>query len=265
MKKKIYNFSDLIKHIAVIILLTIGLVYSFFNIYLPISTNQGDTVSVPELKGMMYSEMDEFLSKRNLRYEIEEDSSYSAKYPPLTVLKQFPLANSKVKENRRIYLTLNTSKPPLVKLPILYGLSLKSAILELNSLGFVLGKTTYIPASHLNTIVSMSINEVVYKGGEMVEQGSKIDFVLTDGLGNTLLKVPNLVGLDLDEAKAAIFGSGLNLRNAYYKKKDKILMNDDKIYEKKHLSNGKVFKQNPDAGEDIKIGTSIDIWIMKMN
>lgn len=270
MEKKAYNFFDLLKHVSLAILLLVALVYGFFNLYLPFSTNQGETLSVPDLEGMMYDKVEDFLSKRDLRYEIELDSGYSAKYPPLAVLKQFPLANSKVKENRKIYLTLNTKKPPIVKLPELYGLSLKHAVLELNSLGFLLGKTTYKPAPHLNTILSMSINGEDYKGGEMVAKGSKIDFVLADGLGNQLLESPNLTGLDLEEAKTVIFGSGLKFRNSYYEEEGMILVkvtNDEgeEVMEEVPMGEGRVFKQKPGAGRRIKIGTNVDIWLVEID
>lgn len=270
MDKKEYKLFDLIKHLGLAILILIFLVYFFFNIYLPFSTNQGETISVPDLQGMMHYDVAEFLEKRDLRYEIEVDSGYSAKYPPLAVLKQFPLANDKVKENRKIYLTLNTKKPPVVKLPELYGLSIKNAILELNSLGFQLGTTTYEPAHHLNTIMSMSINGKQYEGGEMVAKGSKIDFVLADGMGNRLLESPNLAGLDLEEAKTVIFGSGLKFRNAYYEKEGTMMikmMNEDneEVYEEIELGPGKVFKQKPGAGRRIRIGAEVDVWLVQFD
>lgn len=270
MEKKESNFFDLIKHLGLAIIVLIVLVYGFFNVYLPISTNQGETISVPDLQGMMHYDVAEFLDKRNLRYEIEADSGYSAKYPPLAVLKQFPLANDKVKENRKIYLTLNTMKPPVIKLPRLYGLSIKNAILELNSLGFLLGTTTYKPASHLNTIMSMSIAGKKYQGGEPVAKGSKIDFILADGLGNRQLESPNLEGLDIEEAKTVIFGSGLKFRNAVYNKEGNILVeainSEGEEYMKKvPMTKGKVFKQKPGAGKQIRIGTEVDIWLVEID
>ena len=44
--------SDVIIHIAIIIALLLVLFFSFFFIYLPWSTNHGESITVPELKGM---------------------------------------------------------------------------------------------------------------------------------------------------------------------------------------------------------------------
>ena len=133
MEKKQKSLLDLIKHILIAVVATIVLVYGFFNIYLPLKTNHGETITVPNLEGMEIEELDEFLNKRSLRYEIEPDSGYSAKYPAFAVIKQFPLPNSKVKENRKIYVNLNASNPPKVKLPNVITRSIKNAQLEFRS------------------------------------------------------------------------------------------------------------------------------------
>ena len=86
-----------------------SIIFFIFYIYFPFKTNHGDTITVPNLIGMELNEIDEFLSDRDLRYEILDDSSYSSEYPPYTILQQNPSENEKVKENRKIYLTLNSS------------------------------------------------------------------------------------------------------------------------------------------------------------
>ena len=111
------------------------LFFFIFYIYFPFITNHGETITVPNLVGMEIKDLDEFLSDRDLRYEILEDSSYSSEYPPYTVLQQNPSENDKVKENRKIYLTLNSSIPPKIKMPkIINGSVSKNAQLILKEL-----------------------------------------------------------------------------------------------------------------------------------
>ena len=114
------------KHVFLIVILGLLLLLSFFYIYLPISTNHGETVTVPDLEGIDFEDLDEFLLKRDLRYEVS-DSSYSGKYPPMAVLLQFPKAGAKVKENRKIYITLNRVNPPTTAMPDLTIGSLRNA------------------------------------------------------------------------------------------------------------------------------------------
>src|SRR5690348_6295692 len=78
----------------------------YFFIYLPNLTNHGETITVPNIEGMGLSQLEEFLVTKDLRYEVS-DSSYSAEYPALTVLKQYPHAGAKVKEGRKIFISIN--------------------------------------------------------------------------------------------------------------------------------------------------------------
>src|SRR5689334_5867694 len=90
--------------IAIGIVLLTGVVY--FYIYLPGTTNHGESITVPDLTGMKLEELSDFLSQHELRYEID-DSTYSEEYPPLTILRQYPRAGAAVKENRVIYVSVN--------------------------------------------------------------------------------------------------------------------------------------------------------------
>ncbi len=69
---------------------------AYFYVYLPNSTNHGDHIPVPDLTGKRISQLDSTLTPLGLRYEIG-DSAYSADFPPLTVLQQFPKAGHQVK------------------------------------------------------------------------------------------------------------------------------------------------------------------------
>ena len=89
----------IIKHLAIIFTCFLLITLGFFYIYLPVTTNHGESLTVPDLEGMPMDKLDEFLVKRRLRYEVS-DSSYSSRYEPLTVLSQFPGAGAKVKENQ---------------------------------------------------------------------------------------------------------------------------------------------------------------------
>src|SRR5688572_9744893 len=100
--------------LAVAIVLVLVIIY--FYAYLPNTTNHGETITVPDIEGRHITELDEILLSKDLRYEVD-DSSYSADYKPLTVLKQYPHAGAKVKEGRKIYISINSVTPPTVPLP----------------------------------------------------------------------------------------------------------------------------------------------------
>lgn len=263
---KVDTWKDFLIHLGIIAVTGIALVLLFFYVYLPFDTNHGETITVPDVQGMALKELDDFLGERNLRYEVTEDSSFSPTAPPLAVLKQFPLPESKVKEHRKIYVTLNAEKPPLIRMPNLVGGSVKNALLVLKSYDLIHGKTRYISDPFLNSVRGQQLNGREVLEGERIPKGSVIDIVAGNGLGNQNLQSPNLGGLDYESAYFAIVGSGLKIGTVTYEKEGVVVMevmnNDESLrHIKKQVSPGAVFKQNPARGEDMRLGQTVDLWI----
>ena len=260
-----------IKYIFKNLILMIGgvslIIFFLFYIYFPIKTNHGDTITVPNLIGMELKDIDEFLSDRDLRYEILDDSSYSSEYPPYSILQQNPSENEKVKENRKIYLTLNSSIPPKIKMPKIINGSVKNAQLILKSYDLKLGEITYVPDMARNAVLKMFIEGDSVSENDLVLKGSIVDLEVGNGLGNQIFDTPDLINLDLEEAKFTIIGSGLRLGNIIYQDSgyynNKILDEEgNEIFEKFWVNPGKVFRQSPIKSTKVKIGRRINLWIV---
>jgi beta-lactam-binding protein with PASTA domain len=262
---------DLLKHLGLSIVALVLIVLFVFYVYLPFSTNHGESLTVPNIEGVMLDELGEYLEERDLRYEIDPDSGFSSKYPPLAVLRQFPLAGSKVKEGRKIYLMLNAKVPPVVKLPSgLIKRSLKNAQLELRSLGLALGEIKYKPDFALNTILAQYYKGSEIKGGEEIPKGSKIDFEVGDGLGNQTIQMYDLANLDLEEAIFVIRGYGLKLGDVFYEKEGTYIKETEDsdgeiVQEEINVSMGRIFKQSPSSKRKVNIGKEIDLWIVEVD
>ena len=260
-----------IKYIFKNLILMIGgvslIIFFLFYIYFPIKTNHGDTITVPNLIGMELKDIDEFLSDRDLRYEILDDSSYSSEYPPYSILQQNPSENEKVKENRKIYLTLNSSIPPKIKMPKIINGSVKNAQLILKSYDLKLGEITYVPDMARNAVLKMFIEGDSVSENDLVLKGSIVDLEVGNGLGNQIFDTPDLINLDLEEARFTIIGSGLRLGNIIYQDSgyynNKILDDEgNEIFEKVWVNPGKVFRQSPIKSTKVKIGRRINLWII---
>jgi eukaryotic-like serine/threonine-protein kinase len=218
----------------------------YFFVYLPNTTNHGETITVPNVEGSSISELERFLVNRNLRYEIN-DSSYSADYPPLTVLKQFPHAGSKVKEGRKIFISINRADPPTVPLPNLIDGSVVNADAVLRSNELKRGRIELV-SGPFNIVKEMKYQGVKLKAGDRVPKGAIIDLVVMDGGTGGKLEIPTFIDLPYDEA--AVFISGWNLNIG------KIILVGD-------TTGGVVLKQMPEPGENIKVGDAVDLWIGK--
>ncbi len=265
--KKPASLKDLLIHLSVLLGITVLVVVIVFFIWLPATTNHGETITVPDIKGMTVGELDDFLGKRNLRYEVTADSSYSPDFPGLAVLRQVPPPNTTVKENRKIYVTLNAESPPQVRMPDLIDKSLKSAMMTLNSYDLKLGSIKYIPDPFF-VIIEVRISGREILAGEKIEKGSPIDLVVGNGFGSTVFQSPNLIGLEQEEAEFVIIGSGLKVGKIKITDKAlagfKALDSDgNETTEYRSIPPETIQNQYPKPEAQIKIGDPIDIWVYK--
>ena len=67
-----------------------------------------------------------------------------------------------------------------------------------------------------NAVLKMYSNGDSISSGQLIDKGSKIDLEVGNGFGNQVFESPNLIGMDLDEAKFTIIGSGLKLGRIIY-------------------------------------------------
>lgn len=230
--------------VAAAIIVLLALLY--FYAYLPAITNHGETITVPSIEGMHINELEDFLVKRNLRYEVS-DSSYSDQYPPLTVLKQYPHAGSKVKENRKIYISVNRINPPTVPMPNLVDGSLINADAVLKGNELKRGRVELRSSPFLNLVLEMKYEGEKIEPGTRVPKGSVIDLVVGDG-GSNSVPTPNVMGYTLEDAKIPIFGSNLSIGVI-------TLVGDTTGV------NPVILKQKPSPHENIKVGDVVDLWI----
>ena len=158
--------------IAFCILVILGLAY--FYMYLPSVTNHGESVTVPNIEGMPIDQVEEFLVKHDLRFEVN-DSSYSSKYPPLTVLKQFPAAGAQVKENRKVYVSVNRVNPPTVPMPDILNTSLINAEAVLKALRT---NTAYLQSEVARRVNTKYAAKLKFLLDESFDEGSHIDALL---------------------------------------------------------------------------------------
>jgi beta-lactam-binding protein with PASTA domain len=243
------SFLDVIKHIIIIGVIGLLLLLAFFFVYLPSTTNHGETIAVPKVTGMTLQDMESFLEDRSLRYYVS-DSSYNPSVKAFTILTQDPQPGATVKEQRKIYISYNMKNPPQINMPKLIDGSVKNAEMILKSYQLILGKIEYVPDLAQHAILKQKVNGKEIKPGELIAKGSVVDLVVGDGLGNVEFEVPNLVGMPADEASVLLDGQRLRLGNIIY-------VPDSGQPE------GTVVRQRPAAekGAIIKEGQMVDLWV----
>jgi eukaryotic-like serine/threonine-protein kinase len=250
---KIFRFVFSRLFILNLALIVVFVVVLFFTVYswLGSYTNHGETVTVPDLKGQTLLQVEEFLSNKNLRFAIMDSSVFDSSKPKGTVIEQEPAPNSKVKENRTIYLTITRTIPPQIKLPGIIDVPYKQALAMLGAYDIQVKNMIYKPDLAQDAVLAILFRGKEIKPGEMIAKGSSVDLVLGDGFGITRVSIPNLYSLTIEEARFVIKGSALNLGLTVF---------DESV---RDSSAAKIYRQNPSwsPSDSISQGEPIDIYL----
>ena len=103
---KFLTSKTFLKQILLAVVALVVLCYVLLK-WLNVSTNHGEFETVPDLKGKSISVAQVELQDNNLVMKIQDSANYNPDYPKFSVIEQEPLAGTKVKEDRKIYITLN--------------------------------------------------------------------------------------------------------------------------------------------------------------
>ncbi len=255
-KAKYVVTKTFVKHILIAMLLVIILVKGAFFV-LEKYTRHNEWLEVPNLKGIMLSEVKNILEEKGLRCVVT-DSIFSQELPKGAVVDQNPPAKFKVKKERKIFLTTNAVNPEMVKMPDVTNRSFRQAKADLNSVGLLIGYLNYIENQPRNFVLKQKLNGNSVKQGDLIEKGTKVQ--LTLGLGNTEetdlpeTYIPRLKGFTQREVLSKLINTYLNVGEIHYD--NSVVSNIDKI-------NAKVFKQepSPNYNNPLLYGTPVNIWL----
>lgn len=159
----------------------IGVLGYLFMHWLTYTTDHGNEISVPNLQKLSDQQVEEKLDEINLDYVLLDSVDYNPDFPKHTVVEQDPIAGSKVKEDRKIYIKINSSGFTTVKIPNLIEKTYRQAVPTLKALGLEEGTISYKPYLGKDMVLEMRWNGKKLNPGDKVFKSSKIDLVLGDG------------------------------------------------------------------------------------
>lgn len=124
-------------HIAAMLVVLIGGIWGTLT-WLDVYTHHGQSHIVPDVKSQHIAQAQALLESKQMKVVVI-DSNFVKGLPAGTVLEQTPAGGARVKENRTIYLTINTLEVPKVKLPdLIDNSSVRQAAAKLKAMGFKL-------------------------------------------------------------------------------------------------------------------------------
>lgn len=215
-------------------------------------TQHGKEVDVPNIVGLYVEEAEPQARAAGLRLQIM-DSTYSTRVPLGTIVEQTPPAMSHAKDGRTIYIVVNAKSRRRVPLPDLQDMSFRQAEATLRSVGIQVNETyEYEPSEYKDLVLAVKQNGEVLVPGQRVDDGSRVTLVVGFGKGTEMVGVPNLVGMNLQDARSLLLSYRLTVGAVEFDAEDTTTLDGTPAVQV-------VYRQVPAAGEQLLEGSTVDL------
>ncbi|MGF6905984.1 PASTA domain-containing protein [Fusobacterium sp. PH5-44] len=196
---------------------------------------------VPDIRGIKFDDATKELENENLKVKLVGEE-YS-RYPRGEIFMQEPEPNQVVKIKRSIRVWVSKGAA-LVEVPNLEGMNFLEAKSIAEQKGLIIDRVVSIKTNK-------PTNEVISTDpatDTLLSRGDKISFLISGTSQFTEVKVPELMGLDLDSAKEEIEKISLKVGKIKYK-------------DNKDQYNGIILESSLVAGVRVRVGTTIDLVV----
>lgn len=214
-------------------------------------THHGEAIEVPKLNGLSLNEAKIILKDAELDFRVIDSAEFNPDIPLGAVIEQYPAPGALVKSGRQILLTINPFTVHKIELPNIIDKTLRRAVYDLESKGFVVGERIYKPDLARDVILAMKIGAAYAKPGEKYVRGTVINLIVGTGIGDERIAVPYLRWLTAREAKAKLIGLSLS---------SGLIIYDDEVTD---TLTALVYKQTPGPTREavLPLGAIIDLWL----
>ncbi|WP_297928460.1 PASTA domain-containing protein [uncultured Coprobacter sp.] len=181
MKKIILFFKNhpILKHLIFIGLVVVVLIWIVLH-SLDIYTRHGESVMVPDVKRMQVEDAKALFTRHGLRSEVI-DSVYVDNIPRGAVVEQIPQENSPVKENRIVFLTINSNLPRKVTVPDVRDMSYRQAVAILEGIGLSQPEIEYVASEYKDLVLDVVYNGVSVERGLKLPVSSRLKLFVGNG------------------------------------------------------------------------------------
>ncbi len=220
---------------------------------LEIYTRHGQSHPVPDFSGMSQQEAKKIALNNNMRIEVI-DSVFVEDTPPGVIVDQLPEAGHGIKQDRIIFVSINSTQPEMVTVPQLTDISFRQAQVLIENSGLQVGQIMYRPSQFNNLVLEVQLDSQIVKPGQILPKGSNIDLVIGRAQGNIFTPLPDLKGLILTDAEETITNAMLNTG---------VVIFDNSVVTGTDSLEARVWRQrpSPDNNSSVLLGSFIDLWV----
>lgn len=184
--QRMKNFFNFLRSKTFLIQIGLALVLSVLLVFLSLrwlngSTNHGEFVEVPDFAKMSVMDMRQAVEDAGLRYEVLDSANFNPEYPRFSIIEQDPKAGNKVKENRKIYFTVNPSGYKKVTVPNIIQVTQRNASSMLKAVGLDVQRVSYIDELGKDMVYQIKYKGKYVKPGDKLPKTSKIELICGNG------------------------------------------------------------------------------------
>ncbi|MDR1725852.1 MAG: PASTA domain-containing protein [Bacteroidales bacterium] len=144
------------------------------------------------------------------------DSIFTEGKPEGIILKQDPVAGTKVKKGRKIYVIVTSHTGEIIAMPNCTDQSVKMAVQQIVAAGLRIGSLIFKSGDISNIVVGQKYEGKPINPNAKIKRGSFIDLVVEISEDNTTTNMPKILGMTESEAEQALWSASLNIGTKTY-------------------------------------------------
>lgn len=247
----IFSKTFLINVGIALLLFVIGVLYVHFR--LNNFTLHNEEIGVPDFRGYQVANIDEMLERKKLRMTVI-DSLYDRSLEAGAIVQQDPEPGEMVKENRRIYFTINSLQAPKVKLPPLVDQSKRQALATLEILEIEVDTISYKRSPYDGLVLDVLHNGLSIAEGADLPLGSRVRLIVGENADLPKVMMPNLLGLRLQQVDSVLSAYSL-VRGT--------IIDCEGCESKLDTNQALITRTYPQykRNKRVKMGSNVDLWL----
>lgn len=237
---------------AVLIACTVVGIIVVSSIAMMIITRHGTHRTVPDFMGVKIAQAERLADDSGLEIIIN-DSLFVPAYEGGVVLDQLPKGGVHVKAGRKVYVTINSFREKMVKVPYVAGRSLRQAKNMLEVAGLGIEKLIYEEDIATNYVLAEYVGsqEIKSESAVEIEMGSGVILKVGVEPEKGAVIVPKTIGQSLQTAKSRLWEQGLNVGKINFDEGITLLNQKD----------ARVYRQSIGHNAMAQLGDAVDLWL----
>lgn len=245
--KKKLGIIPIVLGVLAAFVLTTGLYLGFTKLKQIQKDSIVQEIALPNLIGKTEAEARKAVQDMGLKFEVKSETTDSSK--PYGVLSQDPQSGMTVKQNSTVYVVLNVDSKA-TKLDSYVGMKLEEIESKVKELGLKIEVDYVDDDSEENTILAQ--NPIA---GSSITEGDTLYLSISNGKGAEENLVPNVLGMNFEDAKKMLEEKGLIVKDAVYvaseeTERDRVL--SQSIEANQTFENGDTIELNVSKGPEEK-------------